>query len=272
MASTSFLNNQKHFNSSDLRSEVSPSDVLECKDVTVNFEGLTALENVNLQLRRGEIAGLIGPNGAGKTTLANVLTGFQRPDSGEVLLSGKHISNLSPHRISRMGVSRTFQSVRLFSELNLHQNVEVAAINGGLDRYSSKCLAGELLDWFTLGDKWHLKATSLTYSDERRVGIARALALRPKFVLLDEPAAGMSDTECDDLITRIREIPKRFSCGVLLIDHNMRVVMDPCQRIQVLEFGRTIAEGTPGEIQADPEVLRAYLGTSSIQQGVTVKC
>jgi branched-chain amino acid transport system ATP-binding protein len=262
---TLFLKNHKHFNSHDLWSLPSSSDVLECKDVTVTFEGLTALEDVTLQVKRGEVVGLIGPNGAGKTTLANVFTGFQRPDRGKAFLSGRDITNLAPHRISRMGVSRTFQSVRLFAELTLHQNVEVAAINGGLDREPAQDLAGELLDWFNLGDKWHLKANSLTYSDERRVGIARALALRPKFVLLDEPAAGMSDAECDDLIRRIREIPNRFSCGALLIDHNMRVVMDLCRRIQVLEFGRTIAEGTPAEIQAHPEVLRAYLGTRSNQ-------
>lgn len=235
---------------------------LEARQVSVRFEGLTAVDSVDETLRQGEILGLIGPNGAGKTTLVNAMTGFQPPSSGEVLLGGTDISSLSPHRIRRKGVARTFQAGRLFREMPISENVEVAAVSMGLGRRKAHAHAMELLEWLGLADQAELPAGVLPYTDERRVGIARALALSPQFVLLDEPAAGMSDLECDDIMQLVREIPERFGCGVLLIEHNMRVIMGVCNRIHVLDSGKTLARGTPAEVQKNPAVINAYLGHS----------
>jgi len=241
---------------------------LEVRQVSVRFEGLTAVDSVDETLHQGEILGLIGPNGAGKTTLVNAMTGFQLPSSGEVLLNGQVISNLTllrrlfghEHWIRRHGIGRTFQAGRLFRELPVVENVEVAAVSMGLGRKKARAHAMELLDWLGLADQAEVPAGILPYTDERRVGIARALVLSPEFVLLDEPAAGMSDLECDDVMQVVREIPDRYGCGVLLIEHNMRVIMGVCARIHVLDSGKTLARGTPSEIQNDPAVINAYLG------------
>jgi branched-chain amino acid transport system ATP-binding protein len=235
---------------------------LEARQVTVRFEGLTAVDTVDEILQQGEILGLIGPNGAGKTTLVNAMTGFQVPSSGEVFLGNKNISRLKPHRIRKHGIARTFQAGRLFRELPVSENVEVAAVSMGLSRKKAHAHAMELLDWLGLTEQAEMPAGILPYTDERRVGIARALALSPQFVLLDEPAAGMSDLECDDIMQVVREIPERFGCGVLLIEHNMRVVMGVCARIHVLDSGKTLARGTPSEVQNNPAVINAYLGHS----------
>jgi len=235
---------------------------LEARQVTVRFEGLTAVDTVEEILQQGEILGLIGPNGAGKTTLVNAMTGFQVPSSGEVFLGNKNISRLKPHRIRKHGIARTFQAGRLFRELPVSENVEVAGVSMGLSRKKAHAHAMELLDWLGLSDQAEMPAGILPYTDERRVGIARALALSPQFVLLDEPAAGMSDLECDDIMQVVREIPERFGCGVMLIEHNMRVVMGVCARIHVLDSGKTLARGTPAEVQNNPAVISAYLGHS----------
>jgi branched-chain amino acid transport system ATP-binding protein len=233
---------------------------LEARAVTVRFEGLTAVDSVDETLHQGEILGLIGPNGAGKTTLVNAMTGFQVPAAGEVLLGGKVISRLTPHWIRRHGVARTFQAGRLFRDMRVSENVEVAAVSLGLSRRKAHAQAMEILEWIGLADLAADPAGVLPYTDERRVGIARALAMNPAFVLLDEPAAGMSDLECDDVMHLVREIPERFGCGVLLIEHNMRVIMGVCERIHVLDSGRTIARGTPNEVQRNQAVIAAYLG------------
>ena len=235
---------------------------LTARQVSVRFEGLTAVDTVDESLHQGEILGLIGPNGAGKTTLVNAMTGFQIPSSGDVLLGDKVISKLTPHWIRRHGISRTFQAGRLFREMPVSENVEVAAVSLGQSRKNAHAHAMELLEWLGLDDRADLPAGILPYTDERRVGIARALAMSPQFVLLDEPAAGMSDLECDDIMQVVREIPERYGCGVLLIEHNMRVIMGVCARIHVLDSGRTIARGTPVEVQNDPVVINAYLGHS----------
>jgi branched-chain amino acid transport system ATP-binding protein len=235
---------------------------LEARQVSVRFEGLTAVDSVDEILHQGEILGLIGPNGAGKTTLVNAMTGFQLPASGQVLLDGKNIATMKPHWIRRHGVARTFQAGRLFREMPVSENVEVAAVSMGLNRKKAHAHAMELLEWLGLADQAKMPAGILPYTDERRVGIARALALKPKFVLLDEPAAGMSDLECDDIMKVVRDIPERFGCGVLLIEHNMRVVMGVCARIHVLDSGKTLAHGTPSEVQNNPAVINAYLGHS----------
>ena len=242
---------------------------LSVRALSVHFEGLSALENVDLSVRRGEILGLIGPNGAGKTTLVNVLTGFQAPSLGTVRFGGQDMTHWPPHRIRRAGVSRTFQSGRLFRDLPVSENVEASAVNLGLGRRRARAHARDILDWIGLGDKADAFAGSLAYTDERRVGIARALAMNPAFVLLDEPAAGMSDLECDSLTETIAQIPERFGAGVLLIEHNMRMVMGICAAVHVLDGGRTVAQGTPGEVQSDPAVIAAYLGARRERKGAS---
>lgn len=233
---------------------------LRATGVTVRFGGLTAVDTVDEELHPGEILGLIGPNGAGKTTFVNALTGFQMPSAGSVQLGDREISGLSPHWIRRHGIGRTFQAGRLFRDMPVSENVEVAGVSMGLSRRRAHAHAMELLEWIGLADRAQTPAGILPYTDERRVGIARCLAMKPTFVLLDEPAAGMSDLECDDIMRLVREIPSRFGCGVLLIEHNMRVVMGVCERIHVLDSGKTLARGTPNEVQKDPAVIQAYLG------------
>ena len=236
---------------------------LEARGVSVNFEGLAAIDGVTLSLGRREIFGLIGPNGAGKTTMVNVLTGFQKPTRGAVTMGSVDVTGWPPHRIGRKGLARTFQAVRLYPDMTVSENLEAAAVGTGLGRLEAARRALAILEWMSFAEKAHRHADTLPYGDERRVGIGRALAMAPHFVLLDEPAAGMSDAECDELMALISRIPRDFGCGVLLIEHNMRVIMGVCDRIHVIDSGRTIGEGTPREIQADPAVIRAYLGSRS---------
>ena len=234
---------------------------LSADSLEVRFGGLTAISGVSLTVERHEVFGLIGPNGAGKTTLVNCMTGFQVPTSGRVLLARTDVTGWRPERLRRSGVARSFQAGRLFRDMTVLDNVEVAAVGMGLSRRQAAAAAMEMLGWLGVADKAGAIAGSLPYTDGRRVGIARALVMSPSFVLLDEPAAGMSDTECEELMHLIAEIPKTFTCGVLLIEHNMRVIMGVSARIHVLDGGRTIAEGTPSEIQRNEAVIAAYLGS-----------
>lgn len=236
---------------------------LESRNVSIRFDGLAAVSGVSFTMHSDEIFGLIGPNGAGKTSLVNALTGFLKPSEGQILLGGTDVTGKEPHRLARMGLTRTFQSVRPFPDMTVLENLEAAAVGAGLTLRQAALRAWEILAWMQFEDKAYLRADTLPYGDERRMGIGRALATAPRFALLDEPAAGMSDAECSVLMALISQIPSRFGCGVLLIEHNMRVIMGVCHRIHVIDSGRTIVEGAPQEVQTNPDVIRAYLGAKS---------
>jgi branched-chain amino acid transport system ATP-binding protein len=242
---------------------------LEVREARVHFEGVKAVDGVDLHMNRGEILGLIGPNGAGKTTLVNVLSGFQRPDSGSVHLEGSDVTGWSPSRLARHGLVRTFQGVRLFSALTAYENVEVGALGAGLKRRRARETAVELLERMHLAHRADVAASSLPYGEERRLGIARALATRPNFLLLDEPAAGLNEAETDELLTTLTDIVRDFGAALLVIEHDMRLIMRLCDRIQVLDQGETISEGAPDEVRRDPRVLSAYLGTAGEEQNFT---
>ncbi len=233
---------------------------LEVRDAVVDFQGLRAIEDVSLTLSPGEILGLIGPNGAGKTTLVNVLTGFQTVTRGAVRMNGTDIGNMKPHERSRMGLARTFQSVLPFSGLSALENVEAGGVAAGLSRVAAQVEAHRILDEIGLAGKARRLAGTLPFGEERRVGIARAIAMKPKYLLMDEPAAGLNDAECNDLQEIIRSIARRIACGILLIEHRMSMVFNLCHRIHVLQLGRTLAVGPTAIIRADPLVRKAYLG------------
>jgi branched-chain amino acid transport system ATP-binding protein len=235
-------------------------EVLEAKGITVHFEGLIALNDVGFALQGHEILGLIGPNGAGKTTLVNVLSGFLPAAHGSISVEGENITGMLPHLIGRKGLARTFQGGRLFRGLTVLENAEVGAIGMGLGRREAYKRAMHVLDWMDLSTSAEMPADSLPYGDERLVGIARALTMRPRYLMLDEPGAGLNEAEADHLMHMIGQIRNEFECAVLVIEHNMRLIMGVCERIHVLDGGRTIAVGTPEAVQADASVRRAYLG------------
>jgi len=235
------------------------SEQLRVEQLKVQFGGLRAVGGVDLYVRRGEILGLIGPNGAGKTTMVNALTGFQRPTAGRVFVDDTDVTGWSPMRLARVGVIRTFQNVRLYARLTVRQNLELGAIATG-SRRSARGLVDELLDRLTLRSHETAFAEGLPHGIERRVAIARALAGRPDFLLLDEPAAGLNESESAELVTALSAVRDDFGCGLLVIEHDMGVIMRLCERIQVLDHGLTICVGTPAEVRADEGVLTAYLG------------
>ena len=249
--------------------------LLDAKNVTIRFGGLTAVSDFNLTITPRELVGLIGPNGAGKTTIFNMLTGVYKPTEGEITIAGVSTRDLKPYNITGLGVARTFQNIRLFKDLTVLSNVKI----GGHIHYkysgTSAILhtnrfheaeeeaneeAMKLLDIFGLRRRAYDFARNLPYGDQRRLEIARALAARPKLLLLDEPAAGLNDSETHALMETIHDIRDRFQIAVLLIEHNMELVMGICERIVVLNFGKTIAEGTPEEVRSNAAVIEAYLG------------
>lgn len=235
-------------------------ETLDADGVVVNFEGLVAIDHVSLSLSRREVLGLIGPNGAGKTTLVNVLTGFQPPSAGRVCIDSADVTGWQPHMLARNGIARTFQNGRLFRDYTVRENLEAGAIGMGLSRREARSRAIEVLGWLDLENDADVLADTVPYGIERRIGIARALATHPRWILLDEPAAGLNDHECEELMSTVSRIPDAFGCGVLIIEHNMRVIMNVCERIHVIDFGKTIAEGTPKEVQENADVILAYLG------------
>lgn len=236
---------------------------LEVRDVSKAYGGLLAVDKVSFTLRTGEVLGLIGPNGSGKTTLIGCIAGTHAATDGQVLLAGAEITGFAPHRIARLGLGRTFQTVRLFSQMTVLENVmaAVATRRADLARPDIARLALSLLDGLGSADLAERKAGTLAYGQQRRVEIARALALEPRFLLLDEPAAGMNETETTALLETLRELVTARSIGLLIVDHDMHLIMRLCDRLVVLNKGQRIAEGSPGEIQSDPAVLAAYLGS-----------
>jgi branched-chain amino acid transport system ATP-binding protein len=242
-----------------------PGDTLRATGVSRSFAGVDALREVTIELQRHEVLGLIGPNGAGKTTLVNVISGFDSPTAGSVQFADKDVTRWSPSRRGRAGLARTFQHSRSFRGLTVRENIEVAALGVRAGSREARRRADRLLDLLELRHRAHAEAASLPHGDERKLGVARALACNPRYVLMDEPAAGLPDHEVPDFTAVVRIVRDDFEAGVLLIDHNMALVMAVCDRIHVLDEGRTLAAGTPAEIRGNLDVAAAYLGDTAVE-------
>lgn len=238
-------------------------NILEVKDLNINFWGITAVDNLNFSVKKGEILGVIGPNGAGKTTLYNTITGIYKPSKGDIFLNNKKITGMKPYKISRLGIARTFQNIRLFNSLTVLENILVGRVSElkklvKLNPYMEETC--DILKVVGLEKVINNMASDLPYGQQRKVEIARALAISPKVLLLDEPAAGMNNYEKRDLKNLINILREDFNITVLIIEHDMGVIMELCDRILVLDYGKKIAEGSPEEISNDDNVIKAYMG------------
>ena len=240
---------------------------LRAAAVSRSFAGVVALDEVTLELGRHEVVGLIGPNGAGKSTLVNVLTGFDRPTEGHVVLGGENITRWPPHRRGRAGLARTFQQARSFAGLSVRENIEVSALGVGVSVATARERADRLLELLGLSPIEEAPASILPHGAERLLGVARALATEPQFVLMDEPAAGLNEAEVPAFAEVVRSVRDDHDAGVLLIDHNMALVMAVSDRVHVLHKDRTIAEGTPEEVRIDAAVGSAYFGRGTADAG-----
>jgi branched-chain amino acid transport system ATP-binding protein len=239
------------------------SDVaLLVEGVTKSFGGLRALDAVSVRIGPAEVVGLIGPNGSGKTTLINVVTGFIKPDAGRVTVRGVDVTGLTPSRVAPHGLARTFQAVKLFSNLTVIENVEVAAVSIGMTRRDARLLAVKTLN--SLGVPWERKVypAELSAYELRRTEIARALATSPRVLLIDEPAAGCTEVESEQLLETLHRVMREEGCGTLVVDHDVDLILRLCTRVYVLNEGAVIYEGAPEEVSTDPGVVEAYLGTS----------
>jgi len=240
----------------------SDAGTLMVQRVTKDFVGLRAVDKVSFEVTQGEILGLIGPNGSGKTTLLNLISGLLPVSGGRVLMGEVDITGWAAHRIAAKGIGRTFQTVHLFSALTVLENVEVAAVGVGMSRRRAGERARVLLEELEIEEVAGLPAGTLAFGQQRRVEVARALAMAPRFMLLDEPAAGLNEGESDELLGLLASIRDKIACGMLVVDHDMRLIMRLCDRVHVLNYGRTIAEGTCDEVSHNLEVIEAYLGSA----------
>ncbi len=258
--------------------DVDKPPILECRHLGIDFGGLTAVDELSITIGRTEIAGLIGPNGAGKTTVFNMLTNVYQPTRGTIMLDGVSTAGKSTAQVNRMGIARTFQNIRLFSNMSVIDNVKVGLHHSTKESYLAAIThlfgyhkaekkyekrALELLDFFNMADMAENMAGSLPYGAQRRLEIVRALATNPSIILLDEPAAGMNPSETAELMANIRKIRDEFQIAVLLIEHDMSLVMNICEGICVLDHGKLLAKGTADEIKSNPKVIEAYLGKSA---------